>query len=202
MFSASLDADVIYAYLTPVTLSLLAIGAGVAALTGISLQTFLALALLGVGGVMVLGSRVGRARGLLVIGLLLAAAATATSVTDLSLAGGTGERTYRPVSASQVRPYRLGVGDLTVDLTDLEFTGTRTVKARIGVGQLTVLVPPDARVVADTHVGLGQVRAFGGQSVEGTDVDKTIDHIPSEESARQLRLDLDAGIGEINVEVQ
>jgi phage shock protein PspC (stress-responsive transcriptional regulator) len=189
-------------FLTPVTLSLLAIGAGVAALTGISLQTFLALALLGVGAVMVLGARVGRARGLLVVGLFLAAAATATSVTDLSLAGGTGERVYRPVSVSQVRPYRLGVGDLTVDLTDLDFTGSRAVRARIGMGQLTVVVPSDVDVVADTHVGLGQVRAFGGQYRDGTDVERVFRRQADRESARQLRLDLDAGIGEINVEVR
>ena len=189
-------------FLTPVTLSLLAIGAGVAALAGVSLQTFLALALLGVGAVMVLGSRVGRARGLLVVGLLLAAAATATSVTDLSLAGGTGDRTYHPVSVTQVRPYRLGVGELTVDLTDLDFTGTQAVKARIGVGQLTVVVPPDVHVVGNAHVGLGQARAFGGQYEDGTDVDRAFERQPDAESAKRLHLDLDAGIGEINVEVR
>jgi predicted membrane protein len=123
-------------------------------------------------------------------------------VTDLSLAGGTGDRIYRPVEVSQVRPYRLGVGDLTVDLTDLDFTGSRDIKARIGAGQLTVLVPPDVDVVADTHVGLGQVRAFGGRYKDGTDVERVFRRQADSESARELRLDLDAGIGEINVEVR
>ena len=71
--------------------------AGVAALAGISFQTFLAVALLIVGVAMLIGSRRGRARGLLVVGLLLAAAATAASVADVSLAGGTGDRTFAPV---------------------------------------------------------------------------------------------------------
>ena len=189
-------------FLTPVTLSLLLVGAGIAALAGVSLQTFLALALLGVGVVMLIGSRIGRARGLLAVGLFLAAAATATTVTDVSLAGGTGDRTFHPTAVTQLRPYRLGVGELTLDLSDLEFTGTRTVKARIGLGQLTVLVPPDVHVVADTHVGLGEVRAFGGQSFDGADVDRVINHVAAQESARTLKLDLDAGIGEINVEVR
>ncbi|MDQ1374259.1 MAG: hypothetical protein QOJ09_1597, partial [Actinomycetota bacterium] len=70
-------------FLTPVTISLLLVGAGVAVLVGIALQTFLALALLGVGAVMVIGSRWGRTRGLIAIGLLLAAAATLTSITDV-----------------------------------------------------------------------------------------------------------------------
>jgi hypothetical protein len=189
-------------FLTPVTLSLLLVGAGVAALTGVSLQTFLALALLGVGAVMLLGSRVGRARGLLAVGLVLAAAATAASVTDVSLAGGTGDRTVRPISVTQAGPYRLGVGELTVDLTDLQFTGTRTVKARVGLGQLTILVPPDVDVVADTHVGLGQVRAFGGQYQDGADVDRVFRREADTETSKKLRLDLDAGIGEIDVEVR
>ncbi|MEY2476322.1 MAG: hypothetical protein QOG87_1637 [Actinomycetota bacterium] len=188
-------------FLTPVALSLLLVGAGVSALLGLSLQTFLALALLWVGAVLLVGSRIGRGRGLLVVGVLLAAAATATSVTDVSLAGGTGDRTFTPAAASQVRPYRLGLGELTVDLTDLEFTGTQAVKARIGVGQLTVLVPPDVDVVADTHVGLGQVIGFGRMS-DGSDVDRVFRRASDSESARQLRLDLDAGIGEINVEVR
>jgi hypothetical protein len=174
----------------------------VAALVGASLQTFLAIALLGVGVVMLIGSRMGRARGLLVVGLLLAGAATAASVTDVSLAGGTGDRTLHPTAVTQLRPYRLGIGELTVDLTDLEFTGTRTVKARVGLGQLTVLVPPDVDIVADTHVGLGQVRAFGGQYKDGSDVDRIFRRQANTETGRQLRLDLDAGIGEINVNVE
>jgi phage shock protein PspC (stress-responsive transcriptional regulator) len=188
-------------FLTPVTISLLLLGAGVAGLVGMSLQTFLALALLGVGAVMLLGSRWGRARGLLAVGLLLTAAATATSVTDVSFAGGMGDRTYHPTAVAQIRPYRLGLGELTIDLSDIELTGTETVKARVGVGSLTVLVPSDIRVVADTHVGLGQVTAFG-RSQDGSDVDEVFQRPADREAARELRLDLDAGIGEINVEVR
>lgn len=189
-------------FLTPVTLSLLLIGAGIAALAGVSLQTYLAMALLGVGVVMLIGARIGRARGLLAVGLLLAAASTVATVTDVSLAGGTGDRTFHPTAATQLQPYRLGIGELTIDLRDLEFTGTRTVKARVGLGQLTVLVPPDVNVIADTHVGLGQVQTFGGQAAEGMDIDRVVNHLVAQETARTLRLDLDAGIGEINVEVQ
>lgn len=189
------------AFLTPVTLSLLLVGGGIAALAGASLQTFLALALLLVGAVMLIGSRRGRARGLLAVGLLLAAAATAVSVTDVTLAGGTGERDVRPLAATQpVGPYRLGVGELRVDLSQLDLTGTRTVQARVGMGKLTVLVPPDVDVVAVTRVGLGEVKAFG-QSADGSSVDRTFHRAPDGETAKRLRLELRAGIGEINVEV-
>jgi hypothetical protein len=51
-------------------------------------------------------------------------------------------------------------------------------------------------------VGLGQVRAFGGQYYDGADVDRVFNFKSPEESARRLRLDLDAGIGEINVNVE
>jgi hypothetical protein len=150
---------------------------------------------------MLIGSRVGRARGLLAVGLVLAAAATAASVTDVSFAGGTGDRAVHPIAATQLHPYRLGVGELTVNLSDLQLTGSRTVQARVGVGKITVLVPRDVDVVAVTHVGLGQATAFG-RSTEGSQVDETFHRSATGETAKHLRLELRAGIGEINVEVR
>jgi phage shock protein PspC (stress-responsive transcriptional regulator) len=189
-------------FLTPVTLSLLLVGAGLTVLLGTSLQVFLAAALIGVGAVMVVGSRWGRARGLLVVGLLLAALATAVSVTDVTFAGGTGTRQYRPIAATQLRPYRLGMGDLTVDVSRLNFEGSRAVKAGLGVGHLTVIVPADVNVVGTAHVGAGQINAFGPPLGDGTSVDRTFTRRAATESGKQLRLDLDVGIGLIDVEVR
>ena len=187
--------------LTPLVISVLLIGAGVAALAGMELLTYLALALLVVAAAMLVGSRWGRARGLIPVGLLLAAAATVTAVTDVSLSGGVGTRHRSPQTPAQVRPYRLGVGELTVDLRELEFRGTQRIRAEVGVGQLVVLVPSDVDVEADAHVGFGQVTAFG-RSSDGSDVDRQFDREADGETSRRLVLDLDAGIGQIDVEVR
>jgi hypothetical protein len=184
-----------------VTLSLLLVGAGAAALVGVSLQAFLALALLGVGAVMLIGSRWGRARGLLVVGLLLAATATAASVTDVSLAGGTGTRELRPIVAANVHPYRLGAGEMRLDLRNLRFEGTKAVTARVGAGHLLVIVPPDVHVSASTHLGLGNVTVFGHHE-DGTSLDRTYTRDPTTETGKRLNLHLRAGIGEIDVEVR
>lgn len=188
-------------FLTPLVISILLVGAGVAALVGMELPAFLAVALLVVAVAMLVGSRYGRARGLIPVGLLLAAMATITAVADVSVAGGIGTRHRSPVTVEQLRPaYRLGVGELVVDLRDLEFEGTRRVRAHVGVGELRLLVPPDVEVEGDAHVGLGQINAFG-RSTEGSDVDRPLDREAETETSRTLVLDLDAGIGEINVEV-
>jgi phage shock protein PspC (stress-responsive transcriptional regulator) len=187
--------------LTPVTLSLLMIGAGVASLVGVTLQAYLAAALILTGMVLLIGSRVGQARGLVVVGLLLTAAATAASVTDVSFAGGVGERSYRPRTAAQVRTaYRLGVGEMVLDLSDVDLrTGRTDVRARLGVGQLTVIVPDNVHVEVDAHVGLGQVDVFG-RKADGSGLDRRFTR-DGGETSRRLVLDLDAGIGEIEVEV-
>lgn len=188
-------------FLTPLVLSILLIGGGVAALVGMELLTFLAVALLVVAVAMLVGSRYGRARGLIPVGLLLAAMATVTAVTDVSLSGGVGNRYRTPLRVEQLRPYHLGVGDLVVDLRELDFEGTRRVRAEIGIGNLTVLVPPDVAVEGDARVGLGQVDAFG-RSNDGSGVDRILDHEAEAETSRTLDLDLDAGIGRITVEVK
>lgn len=64
---------------------------------------------------------------------------------------GLGERTYRPAAADELRtPYLLGAGELTIDLRDLPLAkGSRTrIDARLGFGQLRVVVPKGVRVTA------------------------------------------------------
>ena len=58
-------------------------------------------------------------RVLLGLGLCVA------SVVDVPLRGGTGDRTFAPSSVLDVRsPYRLAVGHLTLDLSDVDVSGT------------------------------------------------------------------------------
>jgi predicted membrane protein len=94
------------------------------------------------------------------------------------------------------------MGDLTVDVSRLNFEGSRAVKAGLGVGHLTVIVPADVNVVGTAHVGAGQINAFGPPLGDGTSVDRTFTRRAATESGKQLRLDLDVGIGLIDVEVR
>src|SRR3954471_18861941 len=103
--------------------------------------------------------------------LLLActAVAAAFAVLDISIGEGVGERTYRVSSAHSLqRTYRLGIGTLEVDLGDVDDLppGTTLVRARLGVGDLHVIVPPDVRVRYRTAVKFGDSTVFG-ENVSG-----------------------------------
>jgi phage shock protein PspC (stress-responsive transcriptional regulator) len=83
------------------------------------------------------------------------------AATGVPLSGGVGDHVFQPVSLTQVRPvYRTAVGSLTVDLTHVHFgESTRHVTATVGVGQVTVEVPPGVVVSVSAHSGLGNVTA-------------------------------------------
>lgn len=90
--------------------------------------------------------------GLLVI-LAASFGALSISVNQFGpvLKDGIGERSYRPAGADELRrPYLLGLGELTIDLRDLELArGSRTpIAAKLGFGQVRVIVPRGVRVIA------------------------------------------------------
>jgi phage shock protein PspC (stress-responsive transcriptional regulator) len=86
--------------------------------------------------------------GLLALGVVLGAAAAGGAYFETELDDGIGLRTERPLTVSEIpETYRLGAGELDIDLRDIDLpAGPTTVRARIGAGELTVLVPPGVRV--------------------------------------------------------
>ena len=74
---------------------------------------------LGVVGLgLVVGTVVGRARGLIAVGALLVIATSIAGVSHVGLRGGVGERTWTPHTLDAVRDtYRLGIGEARVDLS-------------------------------------------------------------------------------------
>jgi phage shock protein PspC (stress-responsive transcriptional regulator) len=75
---------------------------------------------------------------------------------DVSLSDGVGERTYTPAAAAQVQAaYALGVGNLRLDLSGV--SGSKHVKATVGVGNLKIVVPRDEAVSVNAHVKVGDV---------------------------------------------
>jgi phage shock protein PspC (stress-responsive transcriptional regulator) len=182
-----------------VTCSLLAVLAGVATLFGLSLTTGLALALLVTGGGLIVGAWRGRARWLIPLGLVLSVALAGASLIDVPIRGGAGEVAHRPLAAEEIRtPYRLGAGELTVDLGAVDLTGqTVTVVASVAAGRLDVVVPPDATVEVDAHVGAGTLLLFG-QETEGLDIGRRVtDRGP--DGAGTLVLRPRAGVGLVEV---
>jgi hypothetical protein len=185
-------------------MSVILIGAGVVGLlaaadtVSVSVPVFLAGALVLTGVMLIVGAWVGRTRGLLFLGILLTVALAATTGVHASFGGGAGDRRWAPASVNELRHhYRLGAGDAVLDLSLLTSPElTRTVDAKVGAGQLRVIVPARTRVIVTGHSGIGEVKLFG-RIRNGWDVDNSI--TSGDPSAGTLRLHLEVGFGELEV---
>lgn len=128
-------------------------------------DVLLPIALILVGVAIVVASRSGaRPGGLIAVGIVLTGVMVIGSAIDFPLGGGVGERLERPATVSELRDeYVLGIGQLTVDLTDLSAgalgADART-RVRVGVGQLVVIVPEELPVLVFARATVGNVRVF------------------------------------------
>lgn len=178
------------------------LGAAVAAGASIDLRTGVLWCLAVVGGGLVVGAFLGGARSLLLLAIPLVGLLAVVSAVHIPLEGGIGDRSYRPESLDEVEArYRLGAGDLLLDLRSLPATELSTqrvpIEVSLGVGQLRVLTPPDVTVVVDSEVGVGQLVVFG-HSIDGTSL-HTNDTRTGAEGAGTIELDIRAGLGDVSV---
>ncbi len=91
----------------------------------------------------------------------VAAVVAAFSWFDVSLNDGVGDRFYAPATAAAVASsYHLGVGNLKLDLSSISPASPVRVKAKVGVGELKIVVPRGLPVQVDAHAKLGDVHVF------------------------------------------
>jgi phage shock protein PspC (stress-responsive transcriptional regulator) len=141
---------------------------------------------------------------LAVVAVSVVVAATVFSIEAASgvpLRGGIGDTQFHPTTAGQLQPnYRLAMGNLTVDLSAVPFgVGTTHVTASVGIGRLTVDVPPGPTVSVVAHSGLGDVQVFG----QGNGGLSTVQTVQSggagSQSRRHVVIDADVGVGQVQV---
>ncbi len=141
--------------------------------------------------------------GLIALGIVLSLALAAVSSGPWRDGSGVGDQVFRPTTADAVRSaYNGGIGDLTLDLSDLEFTGEDPqVRTRVqhGIGDVDVIVPRSADVRIEVENGLGDVDLFGtGNSTDS--------YFPGRGSAEwtddgraEIVLQINAGLGDVEV---
>ena len=191
-------------FLTPLTLSALLIGAGIASLlqaTGaldVNLTVVLAIATCFVGAALVTAAFAGRAHTLILVGVVLLGATAISSTIDVPLRGGIGSREYRPLQLSDLRNhYELGLGELRLDLRDLPIADrTTVVHAQTGIGQVVVFVPSSVRVEVHAHAGAGSLMLFGHEEGGWPEND---DRAVAGSGTGLLKLDLRVGAGQVRV---
>lgn len=140
--------------------------------------------------------------GLLVLiggGVLLA-----TVVGDLPLAAGVGGTEASPSSVDDLdEEYRLGLGGIRLDLSDVEDFPTdepHVLRAGVAVGGIEIVVPADVEVTGEVNVAAGGVRAFGGrEGGPATSVDLDEVDQPGDLDGGRLELDIDSGLGGVRI---
>lgn len=154
-----------------------------------------ALAVIGLG--LVVGAWLGRARWLILIGILIVPFAIAMSFVKVPLDGEWGAQRAAPVDATDIpAEYRLSGGSLTVDLTELpRSTAEQHVAASVGMGRLLVILPEGARAEVTCEVGAGTSELFG-EFREGTGL---VYELSRDGRGSPFVLDLEAGLGSIEV---
>jgi phage shock protein PspC (stress-responsive transcriptional regulator) len=131
-----------------------------------------------------------------IVALTLVAAAIFAAIFHVHVGHGIGERSYVVAGTQDLhRNYRLGIGDMTVDLRNVRFQNGEThVGTRVDVGNLRVVVPEGVAMRVHGDAQLGQVEVLG-RTADGRNVDKNID----QGGQRVLVLDAHVGVGKVTV---
>lgn len=190
-----------------ITLAFVALALGILGLVDVSTgnsvvdAAYPALALAVIGTMLVIGAFVGRAGGLIFVGIVAALALAVTATVDGNWDGD--RMTVRtPQSAQAVQDsYDLGAGEMVLDLTevaDLENLDGRRVSLEAFAGEMVVRVPEGLDVDVSSDIAWGGeilvdgVRRDGG----GVSLDRTID---GGADVPDLQLDIDLMVGRIHV---
>jgi len=154
-----------------------------------------------IGLALIVGAFDGPHPGLVVAGVFvsLAVLAVAAAPPD-AFHGGIGERSIRVTDQADLAArYDVGLGELSLDLSDLDMTESAEIEATVGAGELTIMLPQDLAVDISASAGAGQVDLFGEVN-EGLSVTDTYTSDGFESATVTLTLDLDVAAGNIEVD--
>jgi phage shock protein PspC (stress-responsive transcriptional regulator) len=161
----------------------------------------LAIALIGLGALLVLtlGSM---ARGLLVsLGILLTIALAFVSLVDINFESSFGDRTEEPATVADLQSeYSHAFGSMTLDLRSLELPqGTTEVKASTSFGSLKVILPADVPVRIDARTTFGNVNALNSEA-NGLRADRIVRDDSYDTANQRIKLKVTATFGSVEVE--
>ena len=130
---------------------------------------------------------------LITTALVLGIPAGAIAAADIDIDGSIGQRTYTPTATADLPAdgYKLGTGQLIVDLRKLPWAKDKTIpaSAHLGIGQMIVSVPSNVCVVGHASGKAGEL-VIAGQVSHGVDPDVAL----GTPTTHAPRLDLDANI--------
>jgi phage shock protein PspC (stress-responsive transcriptional regulator) len=182
--------------------SLLAVGTaallGNAGVIDIGVGAYLALALAVLGLGLVVGTRWGRSRGLIVLAAVLTPFVLLASLVNVPIRGGVGDRFYGPRAVSDLRPaYRQIAGRMILDLSRLRLGASPVdVEASMVAGDIEVILPRGVNAAVLAEAGAGELAVLGNHS-DGLNVDARRTTGPA--TGGRLELNLAVSFGRILV---
>ena len=158
-------------FVGPLTVGVAVLVAGVLTLLNalgvvdVQTSTILASVLAVVGAGLLVSAWMGRAHGLILLGIVLIPVVGVATIADrIDLRGGFGQREHTPTEVSEVQSeYRLGAGSQTVDLTALDLDegdDPPPIELSQGAGRIRLYVPRSWTVEADIDIDAGELDVY------------------------------------------
>ena len=189
--------------------SLIVLGLALAALgladylgAAVPVVAYFGAGLLVIGLALMIAALLGRARGLLPLGILLLIGLLTTSAISTAVRYGDWAQTQHSyTSVAQLPPNgdSREFGRLTTDLSEMSLTGDVTYRAHVDMGTLTVVVPPEARVRVNYTIDSGAVEVFDTVVAAGNELGDVYQPEAPTASGPTLTLDLSAEMGKVVV---
>ena len=163
-------------------------------------EQYVALALTIVGAGLIAGAWVGRAYGLIAVGLLLLPVMFIASLPPVPFGSGAGEAAYAPQTVDAIDDrYVLGAGRMVLDLRGVDFSGeTVTTTVSVSVGETIVTVPDDVTVAVTAGIRGGDIDLFG-TALRPEAFSDPIKAVDEGSGSGRLDLVIDNGFGELVV---
>ncbi|MDJ0664813.1 MAG: PspC domain-containing protein [Acidimicrobiia bacterium] len=152
------------------------------------------------GIALVIGSIFGRARWLIVVGMISAPLLFGAALLDVPLDGGFGDPRFTPTTLSDLEPeYRLIGGEMVFDFTDLELDpgDDFALEASVVFGSLRFEIPPDLGVTVNAEMDAGEIRVNGSAVASGINNERIISYA----GVGEIVIDAHVGFGELVVDL-
>ena len=150
------------ALLSVATVTAIAIAGGVEWLTPSRIGA-IALAVIGIG--LVIGAFLHAGRGLVSVAVPVAGfVILASLVGPVNISGGFGDRDIRPTTAIDLQTeYRVGIGELRLDLRDVQLSQDHAIDAEAAIGRVEVIVPGGMNIRVSCEARIGQTECLPDQ---------------------------------------
>lgn len=159
--------------------------------------------LITIGAGLLVAAWFGRGAGLIAAGTVVSLALIAGG-TLVGMPKRIGSYTWTPATTSEAMSerYEVGIGDITLDLTDTKAApGSRTsLDLALAVGSMEVIVPPAARVEVDATVQVGDITVGSSmRSGPGLKVRTVLEPETATASPPVYVLHIKGGLGDVEV---